>query len=65
MFTFRVSLTGETHGERVVELIALGQRVVYGWILSGDVYGDLRGWSNAPSVTGIQAIEWQLAEGDA
>ena len=64
MFTFRVPLTGETHSERVVELIALGQRVGGGWILSGDVYGDLSGWSNEPSVAGIQAIEWRLAAGD-
>jgi hypothetical protein len=63
MFTFRVPLAGETHGERVVELIAFGQRVGRGWILSGDVYGDLSGWSSEPIVSGIQAIEWQMAEG--
>jgi len=65
MFTFHVPLTGEIHSERVVELIALGQRIGRGWILSGDVYGDLSGWSNQPSVAGIQAIEWRLAESDA
>lgn len=64
MFTCQVSLIGQTHGERVVEIIALGQRVGHGWILSGDVYGDLSGWSNEPSVTGAQAIEWQMVEDD-
>jgi hypothetical protein len=65
MFSFHVSLKGETYGERVVEIIALGQRVGHGWILSGDVYGDLSGWSNQPSVAGIRAIEWRLSEDDA
>ncbi len=64
IFTFRLALQGTIRSERVIELIALGQHVGYGWIRSGDVYGDLSGWSNEPSVADIQAIEWRLAAGD-
>jgi hypothetical protein len=44
----------------VVELIELGQRVGYGWILSGDILGDPSGWSNKPRVSGVKPIEWLL-----
>jgi hypothetical protein len=44
----------------VVTTIGMGQRIAHQWILFGDVYRDLSGWSKNPSVIGVAAIEWML-----
>lgn len=59
-FTFQTSLAGTTHNDAVVEVIALGQRVGYSWTLTGDVFGDLDGWSNEARVSGVTSLHWQL-----
>lgn len=59
-FTFQITLTGSTWSEQVVEVIGLGQRVGYGWRLSGDVHTMPEGWSNESSVPGVTAIQWQV-----
>ena len=42
----------------VVEVIAFGQRVGYGWSLSGDINQQVDGWSNESRISGIQSIQW-------
>lgn len=58
---FQIALSSTTWNDAVVEAIGLGQRIGRGWILSGDVYSQLDGWSNEPSVPGVRALHWQLA----
>ena len=59
-FTFRTRLNEATRNDGVVVTIALGMRVGYSWVLSGDVYHGLEGWSNAARVAGITNLQWQI-----
>jgi hypothetical protein len=59
-FSFEVRLSGATWNDCVVDVIALGQRVGYGWRLSGDVTERLEGWSNEARIAGVTSIQWQL-----
>jgi uncharacterized protein YndB with AHSA1/START domain len=61
-FTFQTRLDEAMHNDGVVATIALGMRVGYSWILSGDVYQSLEGWSNAARVSGITNLQWQLID---
>lgn len=56
--TFWAELESRSWNDSVVELIELGQRVGYGWILRGDIRVDPDGWSNEPSVPGVRSIQW-------
>jgi hypothetical protein len=56
--TFWVELESQAWNDSVVELIELGQRVGYGWILSGRVLAEPEGWSNESSVSGVKSIQW-------
>jgi hypothetical protein len=60
MLIFATNLAGASWNDQVVEAIALGQRAGYSWMLLGDVSDDLSGWSNKASVSGIEAMEWNL-----
>lgn len=51
--------------DQVVEVIALGERVGRGWILTGDVFRAPDGWSNEASVSGVTSIGWSLAKAEA
>ena len=62
--SFHPPLSGATHNDAVVEVIALGQRVGYSWTLTGDVFGDLDGWSNKARVSGVTSLHWQLSYDD-
>lgn len=59
-FTFRTQLNEATRNDGVVVTIALGMRVGYSWVLSGDVYHGLEGWSNAARIAGITNLQWQI-----
>jgi hypothetical protein len=59
-FTFRTQLNAATRNDGVVVTIALGMRVGYSWVLSGDVYHGLEGWSNAARIAGITNLQWQI-----
>lgn len=69
-----VARFGVTHGagpwaERVVAVIALGERLGSGWRLSGSVWEDPSGWlargDGRIRVPGVAAAEWTLLrEGD-
>lgn len=56
--TFRVELESQAWNDSAVELIELGQRVGYGWILCGNILADPSGWSNDSSVPGVKSIQW-------
>jgi hypothetical protein len=58
--SFATNLEQGRWSDAVVEAIALGQRVGYGWILSGSIEDDPSGWSNDAKVSGIVSIQWQL-----
>ncbi|HEX8032559.1 MAG TPA: hypothetical protein VF510_01865 [Ktedonobacterales bacterium] len=58
--SFQTPLNSTTHNDNVVAIIALGQRVSYSWILTGDVFCDLDGWSNVSRVSGVTNLHWQL-----
>jgi hypothetical protein len=58
--TFHTSLSSQTWNDRVVEVIALGQQVSRGWTLTGEVHSHLEGWSNEPSIPGINSLRWTL-----
>jgi hypothetical protein len=60
LVAFAVELGSAAWNDCVVELIELGQRVGYGWILTGDILSDPSGWSNEPGVSGVKSIEWIL-----
>lgn len=60
LVVFKVELESEAWNDCVVELIELGQRVGYGWILSGEVLSDPSSWSDKPRVSGVKAFEWIL-----
>ncbi|WP_165248253.1 hypothetical protein [Paludisphaera soli] len=57
---FWVEPEGGTWNDQVVEVIALGQRVGYGWRLSGDILTDVDGWSNESNVSGVRSIQLML-----
>jgi hypothetical protein len=61
-FTFRTRLDEATRNDCVVAALALGMRVGYSWILGGDVYQSLEGWSNAARVSGVTNLQWQLLD---
>ena len=61
-FTFQTRLDEATCNDYVVVAFALGMRVGHFWILSGDVFHDLEGWSNAARVSGITNLQWQLID---
>ena len=42
--------------EKVVELIALAEKVGRGWILSGSIIEALDLWSNESTIAGVQSI---------
>jgi hypothetical protein len=44
----------------VVTTIGMGQSIAHQWILFGDVYRGVSGWSKNPSVIGVDAIQWEL-----
>ena len=56
--TFWVELESQAWNDSVVELIELGQRVGYRWILGGDILVEPDGWSNESSVSGVRSIQW-------
>ena len=64
-FTFQTRLDGASRNDSVVAALTLGMRVAYSWILSGDVYHGLEGWSNAARVSGITNLQWQLVDAAA
>ncbi len=59
-FRFRTPLVGTTWNDYVVDVIALGQRVGYGWSLSGTIYEDPSGWSNKAQVGGVTSVTWWM-----
>jgi hypothetical protein len=61
-FTFQTRLDGASRNDCVVAALALGMRVGYSWILSGDVFHSLAGWSNAARVSGITNLQWHLVD---
>lgn len=61
-FTFRTRLDEATRNDCVVAALALGMHVGYSWILSGDVFLSLEGWSNAPRIAGITNLQWQIVD---
>lgn len=44
----------------VLEVIALGQCVGYGWSLYGDIRTQSSGWSNESSISGVKAMQWMI-----
>jgi hypothetical protein len=63
-FSFQMRLSGASWNDQIVDLIALGQRVAHGWILTGDISRDPQGWSNDARVTGVTSIQWQIWPAD-
>lgn len=57
---FQMPIVATTWNDGVVEGIALGQRISNKWILLGDVYHNLTGWSDEPTIAGIVGVEWIL-----
>lgn len=60
VLTFDIPLRAQDWNDGVVEILALGQRISYGWELAGDVLRDISGWSNASTVPGIVSMQWTL-----
>jgi len=56
--TFELRHGRQPWNDCVIEIIALGQRVAYQWILTGDVRRQLEGWSNHAAIPGIVAMHW-------
>jgi hypothetical protein len=61
-FTFQTRLAGATRNDRVVAALDLDMRVGHSWILSGDVFHSLEGWSNAARISGVTNLQWQIIE---
>jgi len=59
--SFATELKSERWNDAVVEAMALGQRVGYGWQLIGSVLDGPGGWSNRTTVSGVKSIAWTLA----
>jgi hypothetical protein len=49
----------------VTEVLALGQRVARGWVISGGAGEGADGWSNQVSLAGIKSIQWRVMHGEA
>jgi hypothetical protein len=49
----------------VTEVLALGQRVARGWVISGGAGEGADGWSNQVSLAGIKSIQWRVVHGEA
>ena len=59
-FSFQTRLEGASWNDYVVDVIALGQRVAYGWSLSGDIGRSPEGWSTQSRISGVTATKWWL-----
>ena len=57
---FQVILASQGWNDAVVEVIALGQRVAYGWYMTGSIMDDPSATANQVSVAGATMVEWQL-----
>jgi hypothetical protein len=57
---FQIILASQEWNDAVVEVIALGQRVAYGWYITGSILEDSSATSNKVSVAGATMVEWQL-----
>lgn len=60
--TFELQHGRQPWNDCLIEIIALGQRVAYEWILTGDVHRQLEGWSNYAAIPGIAAMHWYCEE---
>ncbi len=60
--TFQVTLASQTWNDAVVEVIALGQRVAYGWFMTGSITDDPSATTNQISVAGVTMAEWRLID---
>ena len=65
MARFRVEHGEMAWNDLVVEVISLGQRVGYGWMLWGDVLGQQYGETRASRIPGVDGVIWELEWGDA
>ena len=61
---FVVGLESTRWNDAVVEAIALGQRVGYGWVIAGSVRDEPSGCSDRVSISGVQSMEWSLVGRD-
>jgi hypothetical protein len=61
-YTFQTRVNEGTRNDCVVAALALGMRVGYSWILSGDIVHGLVGWSSAARIAGITNLQWQLVD---
>ena len=59
--SFRTVCQTDRWNDAVVEVIGLGQRVAFGWLLSGHVADDLSGWAQKARTSGITAVHWTLS----
>ncbi len=48
----------------LTEVLALGQRVARGWVISGGAGEGADGWSGQVSVAGVKSIQWRLVHED-
>ncbi|MEM6332421.1 MAG: hypothetical protein AAF823_03675 [Planctomycetota bacterium] len=63
--SFAIDHSDMAWNDFVIEVIELGQRVAYGWLLTGSVNDDLDGSSSQPRVSGVEAIFWHLSREDS
>lgn len=62
IFSFELTHDQEHRSEVVVRIIGLGQRLAKGWQILGPIEHEPSGWSNEPSLSGVEAVGWELKE---
>jgi hypothetical protein len=60
--SFETQLESDQWNDCVVEIIALGQRVAYQWLITGSVHDSLDGWSSDSRVSGITNVWWGVVK---
>ena len=61
--SFAVALEHARWNDAVVEAIALGQRVGYGWALSGWIEDGPAASSDRTNIAGVKSIQWMFERG--